>query len=242
MNRIAVIPARLKSTRLANKVLKPISGKPLLWYTWQRAQKAHSLDKVIIAACDEEVKKAALAFGAEVYMTDPEHTSGTDRIAEVASGIEADIILNIQADEPLIKSETLDKLSNLLNNNPKEVMASLAFSTTNTRDLSDQNAVKVVVDNQNNALYFSRSLIPNNREDTSGVKYMKHIGIYAYRRDFLLKFSQWQPGSLEQVEKLEQLRVLENGMRIKIMEIDYDTIGVDTQEDFKRVEEVLKSE
>jgi 3-deoxy-manno-octulosonate cytidylyltransferase (CMP-KDO synthetase) len=240
MRTVGIIPARLKSERLANKVLKPISDKPLIWYVWQKAKNARILDRVIIACCDDEVKEKALSFGAEVFLTSPEHKSGTDRIAEVASKIDCDVVLNIQADEPLIKSETLDKLAIFLVDNPNQVMASIAFVTTKQRQLEDPNVVKVVVDKLGNALYFSRRLIPYNFQNNLEVKYLKHIGLYGYRRNFLLEFTKMKQTYLEKVEKLEQLRALEHSINIKILEIDYDTIGVDTEEDFKRVEKILK--
>ncbi len=239
MKAVGIIPARLKSKRLAKKILKPISNRPLLWYVWQRAKNASALNKVIIACCDREVKEKAQSFGAQVIMTHPRHKSGTDRVAEVASAIDCEIVLNIQADEPLIKSETLNKMVRFLIDNPKQRMVSVAFATTKREQLEDPNIVKVVVDNSANALYFSRALIPYNHQKRAGVRYLKHIGIYAYRKNFLVEFSQMAQTPLEKIEGLEQLRALENAINIKIIEIDYDTIGVDTEEDFKKVEEKL---
>ncbi|MFH1856222.1 MAG: 3-deoxy-manno-octulosonate cytidylyltransferase [Candidatus Omnitrophota bacterium] len=239
MKVIGVIPARLNSQRLKNKVLKPICGKPLLWYTWQGAKKASLLDRVIIACCDKEVEEAALKFGAEVFPTDPNHKSGTDRIAEVAAGIDCDIILNIQGDEPLIKGETLDAVARVLIDNPDEVMASAAFGMTEKETLENENVVKVVLDNNGYALYFSRSLIPYQLNKEENVKYFKHIGIYAYKKDFLLKFSKMPQTPLEKIERLEQLRVIENSFKIRIIETDRDSVGVDTEEDFKKVEKVI---
>jgi len=243
MKAVGIIPARLKSKRLANKVLKPISNRPLLWYVWQRAKNASALNKVIIACCDREVKEKAQSFGAQAIMTYPGHKSGTDRVAEVASAIDCEIVLNIQADEPLIKSETLNKMVHFLIDNPKQRMVSIAFSTTKREQLEDPNVVKVVVDNSANALYFSRELIPYNHQKRAAVRYLKHIGIYAYRKNFLLEFSQMAQTPLEKIEGLEQLRALENAVNIKIIEINYDTTGVDTEEDFKKVKEkLIKSE
>lgn len=239
MKAVGIIPARLKSERLENKILKPISNRPLLWYVWQRAKAALALDKVIIACCDKEVKERAQGFGAQVMMTCPEHKSGTDRIAEVASQIDCEIVLNIQADEPLIKPETLNEMAHFLIDNPDQRIVSIAFAITQPEQLEDPNVVKVVVNNSGNALYFSRELIPYNRQKAIEVRYLKHIGIYAYRRDFLLEFNKMEQTPLEKIEGLEQLRALENAINIKIIEIDYDTIGVDTEEDFRKVEEKL---
>jgi len=160
MKAIGIIPARLHSSRLSNKVLRPILNRPLLWHTWRRAKQAGVLDEVIIACCNEEVKEKALSFGAQVVMTSPEHKSGTDRIAEVASGLDCEIVLNIQADEPLIKPETLNEMARFLIDNPGQNMASIAFAAKDLDELKDENVVKVVVDSNSNALYFSRNLIP----------------------------------------------------------------------------------
>lgn len=242
MKAIAVIPARLKSERLKNKVLKPILGKPLLWYTWQQAKKASVFDKVIIACCDNEVKDAAENFGADVFLTSISHQSGTDRVAEVASKIDCDVALNIQADEPFIRPETLNELARFLFDNPDQLMASVAFSAVGAEYPGSPNVVKVVVDGTGNALYFSRALIPYpSGISQDKITYLKHIGIYAYRKDFLLEFTKMRQSCLEKIEKLEQLRAVENGVKIKILKVDYDTIGVDTEEDFLKVQRELEN-
>lgn len=239
MKVVGVIPARLKSERLKNKVLKLIAGKPLLWYVWKQAKEAKLLDKVIIACCDEEVKEAARNFGADVFWTNPELKSGTDRVADAASKINCEIVLNIQGDEPLIRPESLDEIAGFLIHNINYHMASVAFSTMQKEELENPNVVKVVTDKNGNALYFSRGMIPCGVRSDVKVKYLKHIGIYGYRKNFLLEFSSLEQTPLEKIEKLEQLRAIENGIDIKIIEIDYDTVGVDTEEDFIKAQKEL---
>lgn len=239
MRVVGIIPARLKSERLKNKVLKQIAGKPLLWYVWRQAIETKLLDKVVIACCDEEVKKTAQNFGADVFLTNPELKSGTDRVAEAASKINCDIVLNIQGDEPLIRPQSLDEIANFLINNTNYHMVSVAFPSSRKEELENPNVVKVVTDKNGNALYFSRGMIPCGVRSDVEVRYLKHIGIYGYRKNFLLEFSMLKQTPLEKIEKLEQLRALENGIDIKIIEIDYDTVGVDTEEDFIKVKEKL---
>lgn len=239
MRVVGIIPARLKSERLKNKVLKQIAGKPLLWYVWRQAIETKLLDKVVIACCDEEVKEAAQNFGADIFLTNPELKSGTDRVAEAASKINCDIVLNIQGDEPLIKPQSLDEIVNFLINNTNYHMASVAFPATRKEELENPNVVKVVTDKNGDALYFSRGMIPCGARSDVEVKYLKHIGVYGYRKNFLLEFSMLKQTPLEKIEKLEQLRALENGIDVKIIEIDYDTVGVDTEEDFIKVKEKL---
>lgn len=239
MKTIAVIPARLKSQRLPNKVLKKISGKSLLWHVWRQAKEAEEVEEVVIACCEDEVKKEAEDFGALVCMTDPHHESGTDRVAEAVSKIECDIVLNMQADEPLIKPETLNKIARFLTDNKECLMATAVFAMTDKSRLESPNVVKVAADKKGQAIFFSRSLIPYNRGNCPNVRYFKHIGIYGYRKNFLLEFSRLEQSPLEKIEKLEQLRAVEHGVKIKLIEIDYDTVGVDTEEDFEIVKKMM---
>lgn len=243
MDNLGVIPARLASTRLENKVLRLICGKPMVQIVWENAKKAKLLDEVIIACDDEGVKKICLEFGAKVQFTAKEHASGTDRLSEVVNPLDIKNVVNIQADEPLIKPQMIDSLINTLIHDKQIQMATLAKRITNLEDLSNPNVVKVVKDKSGWALYFSRSPIPyqrNKEADTQAV-FFKHIGLYAYTKDFLFTFRNLAKSSLENVEQLEQLRVLENGYKIKIIETDIETIGVDTPEDLLRVEELFKN-
>lgn len=243
MDNLGVIPARLASTRLANKILRLICGKPMVQIVWENAKKAKLLDDVIIACDDEQVKKVCMEFGAKVQFTAKEHASGTDRLSEVVNPLDIKNVINIQADEPLIKPQMIDSLINTLIHDKEIQMATLAKRITNLEDLSNPNVVKVVKDKSGWALYFSRSPIPYQRNkdaDTQGI-FFKHIGLYAYTKDFLFTFRNLAKSSLENIEQLEQLRVLENGYKIKIIETDIETIGVDTPEDLLRVEELLKN-
>jgi 3-deoxy-manno-octulosonate cytidylyltransferase (CMP-KDO synthetase) len=249
---VGIIPARFASTRFEGKVLKPICGKPMLQHVWESAKKAKLLDEVIIATDDERVKKVSLAFKAKVEMTAKEHSSGTDRIAEVVNPLDVKNVVNIQADEPLIRPAMIDSLVNALIHDKSIAIATLAKKITSPHELDDPNVVKVVKDKADWALYFSRSPIPyvcaqaqakqfdhQEFKRHSAVVFYKHIGLYAYTKDFLFTFKKLPKSVLETAEQLEQLRVLENGYRIKIIETQFDTIGVDTAADLERVEEIL---
>jgi 3-deoxy-manno-octulosonate cytidylyltransferase (CMP-KDO synthetase) len=245
MNAIGVIPARLGSTRLAQKVLLDIAGKPMLRHVWESAKRASLLDDIIIATDDEAVMKAAQRFGAKVVLTSTAHKTGTDRITEVVNPLDVKVVVNIQADEPLIHPAMINALASELLNNPNLVMATLAKRITSEKDIHDPNIVKVVMDKEGFALYFSRASIPYNRRAESGLfmtqSHYKHIGIYAYTKDFLFTYTNMPLSKLEQIEKLEQLRVLENGYKIKVIETTYDTISIDTQEDLDRVRGLWES-
>ena len=242
MDAIGVIPARLGSTRLAKKVLLDINGKPMLQYVWEAAKRAKALDDVIIATDDEIVINAANHFGAKAILTSVDHKSGTDRVVEVVNPLDVKVVVNIQADEPLIHPSMINELAMALLGNPGLVMATLAKKITDDRDLRDPNVVKVVLDKDDFALYFSRAPIPYNREPAAGFltrRHYKHIGIYAYTKDFLFTFANMPQSKLEQIEKLEQLRVLENGYKIKVIETKYETKSVDVQEDLDAVKGIL---
>jgi len=235
MNAIGVIPARLHSTRLAKKVLADICGKPMLRHVWERAKKASALDEVIIATDEQAVVDAAKRFGAKAVLTSSDHKSGTDRVTEVVNPLDVKVVVNIQADEPLIHPAMINELALALLKAPSLVMATLAKRITSEQDIHDPNVVKVAIDKEGFAIYFSRAAIPYNREPQNNVfltpSHYKHIGIYAYTKDFIFTFTNMPQSKLEAIEKLEQLRVLENGYKIKVIETSHQTISVDTQED-----------
>jgi len=244
MDVIGVIPARYSSTRFQGKVLAKILGKPMIQHVWERAKQAKSLDDVIIACDHELVADCAREFGAKVVITSKDHTCGTDRIIEVINPLDVKIVVNIQGDEPLIDPTMIDSLARALLDNRSLNMATLMKRIDDHAQLEDPNVVKVVVDRNNFALYFSRAPIPYLAQ-TSEVKdpvYYKHIGLYGYTKDFLFTYKNIPISSLEKTEKLEQLRVLQEGFRIKVIETKYDTVGVDTVEDLERVEIFLRGE
>ena len=241
MDVIGVIPARYSSVRFEGKVLADIMGKPMIQHVWERAKQAKILDDVIIACDNELVEKTAKEFGAKTVFTSKAHICGTDRIAEVVNPLDVRIIVNIQGDEPLIHPMMIDSVARALLNNKNLSMATLRKRIDDTALINDPNIVKVVVDKFDFALYFSRAPIPYLAEN-SEVKqplYYKHIGLYAYTKDFLFTFKKFPVSDLEKAEKLEQLRVLEEGFRIKVIETKYDTVGVDTPEDLLRLKEYL---
>lgn len=246
METLGVIPARYHSARLAGKVLMDVAGKPLIQHVYERARRAKKLEALWIATDDIRVKEAATSFGAEVVMTSPTHTSGTDRVAEVAGEVSAKIIVNIQADEPLVAPAMVDALVEALKKEKKEVGIASLFRPlrrlADKEDLANPNVVKVVMDQKGYALYFSRAMIPFRRGTSSSwtFPYYKHLGFYAYRKECLLRLSSLKPSPLEQVERLEQLRFLENGERIRMVESPFNTIGVDTHEDLEKVRKILE--
>lgn len=246
MEVLGVIPARFGSSRFEGKVLADISGKPMLQWVYEAAKKARVLDDLIIACDDENVELAARSFGAKVVFTSKEHTCGTDRIAEVINPIDTKIVVNIQADEPFIHPSMIDTVAQALLDDSLVVMSTLRKEIKDLNELYDPNVVKVVVDKNNFALYFSRSVIPSgeraiNKDNPVLPKgFFKHIGLYAYTKDFLFTFKKFPVSSLEEIEKLEQLRVLENGYKIKVLETNFETIGVDTPDDLERAREKLR--
>lgn len=232
---IGVIPARYHSRRFPGKPLALIEGKPMIQRVYQRAKSAKSLTRLIIATDDKRIFKTCKAFAAEVRMTSPHHNSGTERVAEIAEKLNTPIVINIQGDEPLIRGEMIDKLVSVLQDESIP-MATLAVRVKGFRLLSEKNSVKVVTDKNGFALYFSRSPLPFNATD----HFLKHIGIYGYQKDFLLELSRMQPARLETTEKLEQLRALENGCKIKIVETPFSTLSVDSSQDIIKVENYLR--
>lgn len=235
MKVLCVIPARYASTRLPGKPLSMIAGKPMIQHVYERACQAQLPDEVVVATDNEMVEKAVLDFGGKAVMTSPDHPSGTDRLAEVALMYpDVDVIVNVQGDEPMIPPEVIDRLAEAFNGDADLNMATMKV-VMDEEDYENPAAVKVVTDQQGYALYFSRSLMPYPRNKPEGFKVFKHVGIYAYRRNFLLKYAALAPTPLEKAESLEQLRALENGYKIKVLESDFQGIGVDTPEDLAAV-------
>ena len=237
---VCIIPARLESTRLPRKLLKTIEGKPLIQWVYENAKHASRVSRVLVACDHESIKECVESFGGEAILTRNDHKSGTERIAEVARRLAAAFIVNVQGDEPLLHAEVIDLVTTALSKDPACVMATACVRKNDLKTLNNPNVVKVTKDKDGWALYFSRAPIPYEREGSQG-EYFKHLGIYGYRRDFLLHFPTLPVSSLEEREKLEQLRVLENGYRIKVIETVHDSIGVDTEEDFEMVRKQLMS-
>src|SRR5580765_2302605 len=238
---LGVIPARFSSTRFPGKVLAPIAGKTMLQHVYERAALSTYLTSILIATDDERVYSAAKNFGARVRMTRSDHLSGTDRVAEAASAVDAEIVVNIQGDEPLIDPAAIDAAILPMVHEPELVMGTLKKRIEDAREITDPNVVKVVTDRAGDAIYFSRCAIPFEREKSANTAYFKHIGLYVYQRDFLLAYSALPVGPLETAERLEQLRALENGFRIRVVETEYESLGVDTPADLDRVSQLFEA-
>lgn len=239
MKILCVIPARYASTRLPGKPLALIAGKPMIQHVYERACLAKRPSQVVVATDHDLVVQAVQNFGGQVLLTSPNHPTGTDRLAEVARTYpEVDIVINVQGDEPLIAPEVIDLLAAAFDDDPSLAMATLATVMDET-EYDKPSAVKVVTDLYGHALYFSRSRIPFPRAAVTELPVYKHIGIYAYRRDFLLTYAALQPTPLEQTESLEQLRALEHGYRLKVLITDFQSVGVDTPEDLELVNQLL---
>ncbi len=254
MEAVAIIPARWAATRFPGKVLAELAGRPLIQHVYERVKRAHRIADVVVAADDERIVRRVKQFGGRAVLTSPAHQSGTDRVAEAARDCAFPLVVNVQADEPLVRPEMLDALVESLAYGKDVPLASLMRRITDPAELLNPNVVKVVVDRNNSALYFSRSPVPNlsrwqeaGSDGTSAagsreLPVFKHLGIYGFQRDFLFTFTRLAPGKLEQVERLEQLRALENGYRIKMIETVFDTCGVDTPADLAEAERRLKLE
>lgn len=242
MEAIGVIPARFASTRFEGKVLANILGKPMLQHVWERAKEAKFLDDVIIACDDDKVASVAKEFGAKVVMTAKAHASGSDRISEVINFLDVKIVINIQADEPLIHPMMINTVAQSLLENKDIPMATLMKKISDPQEINDPNVVKVVTDKNGFALYFSRAAIPclAGNSSVSNPVYYKHIGLYGYTKDFLFIYKNLPASNLENIEKLEQLRVLEAGIKIKVIETKYETFGVDTPSDLENVKIYLE--
>ncbi len=239
MKALCIIPARYASTRLPGKPLKDICGKPMICRVYDRAKLAKSVDEVIVATDDERIFQAVEKNHGRAMMTRKDHKTGTDRLAEVAEKFsDVDVIVNVQGDEPLIEPALIDELIAQFEGDSELQMATVAVEMHAENEMKNPNNVKVIFDKKNNALYFSRSLIPYPR-NVGKAKVYKHIGIYAYRRNFLLDYAKMPSTPLEESESLEQLRALENGYKIRVIISDCQFIGVDTEEDLKLVNEIF---
>lgn len=240
MNTIGVIPARYGSSRLPGKPLKDILGKPMIQHVYEQAKKAKYLDEVIVATDDDRIVKAVMNFGGKAVLTSKDHPTGSDRIAEVAKNYDCRYVINIQGDEPLIMPEIIDEIADAVINGENVVMATGCYKIREEY-YHNPNVVKVVFDKDNYAMLFSRSLIPYPRK-AEGMAAYEHIGIYAYTKEFLLKYITLPDTPLSQTESLEQLKAMENGYRIKIVptKFNYDALSVDTQEDLDEVIAIMK--
>jgi 3-deoxy-manno-octulosonate cytidylyltransferase (CMP-KDO synthetase) len=238
---IGIIPARYGSTRLKAKLLADVCGKPMIQRTYESAAKASLLSDLIVASDDQRISDAVVSFGGKAVITSTKHKSGTERCAEVASGLDCDIVVNIQGDEPLIEPEVIDEAGRLLIEDSAAEMSTLASRTDAREELLDRAVVKVVFDLQGYALYFSRAPIPHSKtgETKEGILYYRHIGIYAYRREFLLRYVTLPPSMLEIAEELEQLRALDNGCRIKVGVVEHFSLNVDTPEHLEKVRKIV---
>ena len=237
---VGIIPARWGSTRFPGKALHSIAGKPILQHVWERCRQARKLDQIIVATDDFRIAEAAFAWGAEVAMTSAEHLSGTDRIAEVAAKARQFAhIINIQGDEPMIDPKLIDRLVTELQRDRKLEMITAAHPFADPKEAISPHQVKVVLNRQNEALYFSRAAIPFLRDLAAAPSYFRHQGIYGYARPLLLRFVRWKPTGLERAESLEQLRALENGVRIKVVVTGSGWPGVDTPEDAQMIERLM---
>jgi 3-deoxy-manno-octulosonate cytidylyltransferase (CMP-KDO synthetase) len=242
---LGVIPARFASSRFPGKALAKVDSRTMLEHVYERVSMARYLGAIIIATDDKRIYEEARRFGARVTMTREDHMSGTDRVAEVASAFEDyELVVNIQGDEPLIDPNAIDAAILPLLEEPAIPMGTLKKRIEDPREINDPNVVKVVTDRFENAIYFSRAPIPWLRDtdrNQAGITHFKHIGLYVYRRNFLLRYSDMPKGPLEQIEKLEQLRALENGFQIRVIETDYESFGVDTPEDMARIKALIQA-
>lgn len=250
MKTIVVIPARLNSSRLPNKVLLDLKGKTVVQRVYEQSLKAKNIDEVYIATDSQEVVKSCQAFTQNIIVTDSKHESGTDRIAEAVSQLECDLVVNVQGDEPFIEPELIEQVAQALMNNKSVKMSSAMHRIEQVSDLKNPNVVKVTVTKNKSALYFSRSIIPHHRDEwesllshhtniPEALNFYRHLGVYGYSKDFLIEFATMQPTYLERLEKLEQLRALENGFTIQMIETSYNSIGIDTQEDYDKAKQLL---
>ncbi len=239
---LVAIPARWGSTRFPGKMLHHIAGKPLVQHVWERCLQCREVDDIVIATDDERIVTAGTAFGARVVLTSPAHPSGTDRIAEAAGLFPGHgILINVQGDEPLISPRLIDRLAATLRQQPDIPMITAAAPIREPGLTADPNVVKVVLDDQGDALYFSRSPLPYFRNEVACLEPLRHLGIYGFQRDFLLRFVSWPPAALEKAESLEQLRALAHGIRIRVLLTEDLSPGVDTPEQARAIESRLQS-
>lgn len=241
MKTIALIPARYAATRFPGKLMQMLGNKTIIRHTYENTLATLLFDDVIVVTDSEIIFNEIVQNGGYVVMSKKEHESGSDRIAEAVADIDVDIIVNVQGDEPFVKKELLANLLNAFKNDPvqKTKVASLMYHTADEQIINNPNHVKVVIDKNSNALFFSRSVIPFHRDKNIKPVYYKHIGIYAYRKKILMDFTQWEITPLEAVEKLEQLRYLENGVPIKMVLTDESPVSIDTPEDYERAKKLI---
>ena len=239
---IVVIPSRYASTRLPGKPLVPLAGKPMVQHVYERAKRAQTVHRVIVATDDQRIMDAVMAFGGEARMTRSDHRTGTERIAEVAAHEPGDVFVNVQGDEPLIDPVAIDTAVGALLEEPQAQISTVATPIRHAGDIMDPNVVKTVLDFDGNALYFSRAPIPwiRDTQQKVHVKYWKHLGLYVFQREALLEFPTLPQGELERIEQLEQLRWLENGWKIRVAEVVHDAVSVDVLEDVARVEKLMQ--
>jgi 3-deoxy-manno-octulosonate cytidylyltransferase (CMP-KDO synthetase) len=242
MNVVCIIPSRYHSSRFAGKPLADLCGKPMIQHVYERVTQARTLSYAAVATDDERIFTAVEKFGGRAVMTSPRHRSGTDRIAEAVAGLGLaanDIVVNIQGDQPLFEPAQIDEVAAPLITYPALPMATLIYKIVREEEIFHPNAVKVVFDSDNFALYFSRATIPYVRDRGGKAEYYKHHGIYAYRKDFLDTFTRLPEGKLEKLEALEQLRAIEYGYRIKVVVTEHDSVEVDTPEELQRVRDII---
>ena len=240
---VVVIPARYASTRLPGKPLVSLAGKPMIQRVYEQAKLATRANRVVVATDDERIVKAVEGFGGEARMTRSDHRTGTERVAEVAAHEEGDVFVNVQGDEPLLDPAAVDTAVASLLEEPAAAIGTVATAIKIPGDIMDPNVVKIVLDFDGNALYFSRAPIPWVRDTASKiqVRHLKHLGLYVFQRDALLEYPTLPQGELERIEQLEQLRWLENGWKIRVAEVEHDAVSVDVPEDVARVEKLLKA-
>lgn len=242
MKKLGIIPARYESTRLPGKMLVDIGGKSLIRRVYEQALKSNLLSEVLVATDDKRIFDAVIGFGGEAIMTSRKHKTGTDRLMEVVKEHKCDIAVNIQGDEPFLDAKDIDAAIKPLINDRSLNVSTLAVRVKDVKELKDPHSVKVIFDKDSNAIYFSRGVIPYSiKPDTKKDKYYKHIGLYVYRKDFLLKFGKTKQSELEKIEKLEQLRILEMGEKIRVVITKNDSIGVDTKADLLKARKLVKN-
>lgn len=241
MKTIAFIPARYAATRFPGKLMEMLGNKTIIRHTYENTVNTLLFDEVIVVTDSEIIFKEITHYGGYAIMSKKQHESGSDRIAEAVADIDVDIVFNVQGDEPFVKKEPLKGLLDVFKNDTQEriEVASLMHRTANEQIITNSNHVKVVVDKHNDALLFSRNIIPFHRDKNISAVYYKHIGIYAFRKKALMEFTQWKPTPLEETEKLEQLRYLENGVQIRMVETDESPISIDTPEDLERARNLI---
>ncbi|MCH5266461.1 MAG: 3-deoxy-manno-octulosonate cytidylyltransferase [Lachnospiraceae bacterium] len=242
MKIIGVIPARYKSSRFPGKPLVSICGRPMIYWVYEQAKKVTEFDEIYVATDDERIRDACIEYNMKVIMTSEHHETGSDRVAEVASKVEGDLFVNIQGDEPVIQPEMIRQVISIFTEDDSVYFGSLKKEITDPEEIRATSTVKVVTDDSGDALYFSRSVIPSNVKDGQLARVFRHVGIYAYKRDFLLEFTKMSQTELELGEGIEPLRAMQKGYKIRLKETEYTSIGVDLPEHVTKVEQVLQKE